>query len=376
MKITVKLYSLILLSFIVLSCVTRPCGVNAYAASKKLDISAKSASLMLCDSSEVVFSKNADIPLPMASTTKIMTAVVAIESCDIDKNISVHADAVGVEGSSAYLTAGENMTMKDLLHALMLQSANDAAVAIAYEISGGIESFAELMNAKAKKLGLVSTQFSNPHGLDSDEHFTTASELARLASYAMKVPLFREIVSTERYVTGNGRVFVNHNKMLNLYDGAVGVKTGFTKRSGRCLVSAAERNGLLAVAVTLNAHDDWNDHKKMLDFCFASYETVTLAEIGQISVDIPCVGGNKSTVHCTNLDSVRLTLPKGSEVSTTIEADRYYPAPVKVGDALATAKLYSSGQLIATIPLYAESEVKVNEGRLSLLDRILRLLGR
>ncbi len=376
MKFTVKLYSLILLSFIVLSSVIRPFGVNADAASKKLNLSAESASLVLCDSGKVIFSKNADIPLPMASTTKIMTAVVAIESCDVDKTVSVHADAVGTEGSSAYLTECESMTMKDLLYALMLQSANDAAVAIAYEIGGSIESFAELMNAKAEKLGLVSTQFANPHGLDSDEHYTTASELACLASYAMKNPLFREIVSTERYVTENGRVFVNHNKMLNLYEGAVGVKTGFTKRSGRCLVSAAERDGLLAVAVTLNAPDDWNDHKKMLDFCFESYETVTLAEIGQLSVDIPCVGGNKSTVHCSNLDSLRLTLPKGSEVSTTIEADRYYPAPVNAGDALATAKFYSSGELIAAIPLYAESDVKVNEGKLSLLDRILRLLGR
>ena len=374
MKFIARSCFLLLLSFICLSYAARVFSVSA--DDKVLSLSAESASLILCDSDKVIFSKKDELPLPMASTTKIMTAIVAIESCNVDKYVKVHDDAVGTEGSSAYLTAGETMTVKDLLYALMLQSANDAAVAIAYEVGGGIDGFADLMNAKAHAIGLVTTHFSNPHGLDSEDHYTTAAELAKLASYAMKNSLFREIVSTERYVTESGRVFVNHNKLLDLYEGSIGVKTGFTKRSGRCLVSAAERDGLLAVAVTLNAPDDWNDHMKMLDYCFDNYDYVTLAEEGQFAVDIPCVGGNKSTVRCSNSEGIKICLPKDSEFSTTIEADRYFPAPVMAGDALAMAKFYSEGELIAAIPLYAEHDVGVKEGKLSLIDRILRLIGR
>jgi len=341
-----------------------------------LSVSAESAVLMLCQNGQVIFSKNADTRLPMASTTKIMTAIVAIENSDIDSTVYVHKDAVGIEGSSAYLTEAEKLTMRELLYALMLQSANDAAVAIAYAVGGDIDCFVEMMNVKASSLGLRSTHFENPHGLDAEEHYTTASDLARIASYALENETFREIVSTERYVTSSGKVFVNHNKMLTLYDGAIGVKTGFTKRCGRCLVSAAEREGLIAVAVTLNAPDDWEDHTKMLDYSFSAYEYKTLADDGEIAVELPCVSGDRSTVVCMNLESVRVCLPKGSLITTTIEADRYYPAPAKKGDALATAKFYSEGELIAVVPLFARGDVKEKTGRLPLLDRILRFMGK
>lgn len=341
-----------------------------------LSVSAESAVLMLCQNGEVIFSKNADTRLPMASTTKIMTAIVAIENSDIDSTVNVHKDAVGTEGSSAYLTDDEKLTMRELLYALMLQSANDAAVAIAYEVGGSIEAFAEMMNEKAAKLGLKATHFENPHGLDAEEHYTTASDLARIASYALENGTFREIVSTKRYVTESGKVFENHNKMLTLYDGAIGVKTGFTKRCGRCLVSAAERDGLIAVAVTLNAPNDWEDHTKMLDYSFAAYEYVALADEGELTVEIPCISGSRATVVCENNETVSVCLPKGSSVTTTIEADRYYPAPINKGDALATAKFYSEGELIAAVPLFAKYDVKEEVGKLSLLDRILKIIGK
>ena len=341
-----------------------------------LNLSAESAALIVCNNDELIYSKNAECVLPMASTTKIMTALVALESMRLDEVVEVHENAVATEGSSAYLTVGETLPMKDLIYALMLQSANDAAEAIAYAVAGGIDEFASLMNDKAKSLGLLATNFANPHGLDSDGHYTTAADLAKLATYAMKNAAFREIVSTERYVTENGRVFVNHNKLLKLYDGAVGVKTGYTKTSGRCLVSAAERDGIVAVAVTLNAPDDWNDHIKLLDYCFSNYEMVTLAEIGQFSVDIPCISGDQATVRCSNNEALEMCLPMDSLVSTTIEADRYFPAPIKKDDALATAKFYSEGELIASIPLYAEHEVNLKNGKLSLIDRILKLIGK
>lgn len=376
MKYAFRLFAFLLIATLLLESAAVYGSAEKNEDSENISVSAESAALLLCGKEEIVFSKNAMTPLPMASTTKIMTALIAIEVGDIDSPVQVNKEAVGIEGSSAYLTEGEELTMRELLYALMLQSANDAATAIAYEVGGSIEGFADLMNQKAEKLGLSSTHFENPHGLDSEGHFTTAEDLARLASYALKNETFREIVSTDRYVTEGGRLFVNHNKMLGIYDGAIGVKTGFTKRCGRCLVSAAERDGVTAVAVTLNAPDDWNDHKKMLDLCFANYESVTLAESNELTVELPCISGDRSTVVCSNDRKVTICLPKGASVSTTIEADRYYPAPVKKGDALATAKFYSEGELIAMIPLFAKYDVNEEVGKLSFLDRILRFIGR
>lgn len=376
MRIVLRSVSLLISVIYCIGCLSSAVVVNGEGDIAKMNLSAESAALILCNTEGMIFSKNASKRLPMASTTKIMTAVIAIENSDLDAMVEVHPDAVGIEGSSAYLAEGELLSMRELLYALLLQSANDAAVAIAFSVGGDVSGFSELMNEKASSLGLDNTHFENPHGLDAETHFTTAEDLARLTSYAMKNEAFREIVSTERFTTESGKVFVNHNKLLDRYDGAVGVKTGFTKRSGRCLVSAAERDGVLAVAVTLNASDDWNDHKKLLDYCFDAYENVTLAEAHKISIDLPCISGVSSTVRCSNVERLRLCLPKGTVFTITIEADRYYPAPVRTGDALATAKFYSEGELLASLPLFAEKDVNEKTGELSLLDRILRFLGR
>ena len=209
----------------------------------------------------------------MASTTKIMTALVAIESSPLDKNVMISDMAIGTEGSSLYLKKGEIMSMSDLLMGLMLRSANDAAAAIAYEISGSIEAFADKMNEKAASIGVTDTHFTNPHGLDDENHYTTAADLAIITAEALKNDTFLEIVSTEKCIIknfdGEARLLTNHNKLLSLYDGAIGVKTGFTKKSGRCLVGAAERDGMRLIAVTINAPDDWNDHEALFDFGFS-----------------------------------------------------------------------------------------------------------
>lgn len=238
-----------------------------------LSLSAKSAALYDPSTKSFLYTKNADTRLPMASTTKIMTALVAIERCPLEKEVLVADEAIGTEGSSLYLKKGEALTMGDLLMGLMLRSANDAAAAIAYEISGGIEAFSELMNEKASALGLVDTHFTNPHGLDDEDHYTTAKELALLSAAALENDTFRDIVSTKKCIIknadGEARLLINHNKMLGSYEGSIGVKTGFTKRSGRSLVSAAERGNVRLITVTINAPDDWRDHKTMLDYGFS-----------------------------------------------------------------------------------------------------------
>ncbi len=247
-------------------------GINAYAIAD----SAKSACVINSLTGDVVFSKNMNERLPMASTTKIMTAILAIELCDMDEVITVSRNAALQEGSSAYLREGSQLYMRDVLYGLMLNSGNDAAVAIAEHICGDEDSFVELMNEKAAEMGLRDTHFVTPNGLPDEEHFTTARELAQIAAFAMLFPEFREIVSTRTMQLNplnseETLYFSNHNKMLSLYEGANGVKTGFTKDAGRCLVSSAERDNMEFIAVTLNDANDWNDHIQMLDYAFSEH---------------------------------------------------------------------------------------------------------
>ncbi len=281
----------------------------------ELPLSAKSAVLIDASNGNILYSKNSSEKMEMASTTKIMTAIVAAENSDLKKTVKIAPEAVGVEGSSIYLREGEQFTVEELLYALLLQSANDAATAIAYAVAGGVEQFADMMNTKAQDLGLESTHFTNPHGLSDEDHYTTAYELALVAMCALENETVREIVSTYKKSLpidsdSTPRVLVNHNKMLKLYNGAIGVKTGFTKRAGRCLVSAAERDGLTLIAVTLNAPDDWRDHTQLLDFGFDTYESLLVAEPGEFSYALPVTGGKEDFVTLTNTDELRLTVPK------------------------------------------------------------------
>ncbi len=233
--------------------------------------SAMSACLYDIDTESFIVNKNMNEPLPMASTTKIMTALLAIEHCQLDTVISIPKEAAGVEGSSVYLKEGDLISIRDLLYSVLLQSANDAAQALAIYISGDTHSFADLMNKRASELGLLSTSFENPHGLDSENHYTTAHDLALLAAFAVKNEVFLKITSTFKYqfnIAEATRVLVNHNKLIKSYPDAYGVKTGYTRKSGRCLVSYASREGKNLICVTLNAPNDWSDHKNMLDYGF------------------------------------------------------------------------------------------------------------
>lgn len=325
-------------------------------------VSAHSAVLM-DQYGQVLYAQNADLRLPMASTTKIMTALVAIESGDIGRMIKIPAEAVGVEGSSAYLIAGEELSLLTLLYALMLESANDAAVAIAVTLDGSVEKFADRMNQKAAELGLSDTHFENPHGLDHETHYTTAKDLATLTVAALENETFAEIVSTVRYSApvklenGTLRLFVNHNRLLREYEGCIGVKTGFTKRCGRCLVSAAKRDGITLVAVTLNAPDDWRDHRAMLDWGFSVCAPVTVATAEELRYTLPVIGGESADLVCSSPDGVILQLPQGSAPRLRVELPRFVWGEVRAGDRIGQAVVTVNGREAASVPLYAESDV-------------------
>ena len=343
-------------------------------------LSAKSAILMEVESGTVVYEKNAHTRMPMASTTKIMTALVALELAAPDTVILVDGRAVGTEGSSIYLCEGEELTLEELLYALMLESANDAAVAIAIGVSGSEEAFVDALNTKATSLGLSDTHFANPHGLDAEAHYTTAYELAVIAREALQNPLLKTIVSTRKTTiphqnTDGVRLLVNHNKMLRLYDGCIGVKTGYTQKSGRCLVSAAEREGVTMIAVTIDSPDDWNDHTKLLDFGFSNYRSVELCP-ADFNLCLPVVGGKESYVTVGVTQSVSVTLPLGSGViEQIIECPRHIFAPIKEGDICGRMLFFCDTnndgiqETICEIPLIAKYSIEKYSPRLSLWQR-------
>ncbi len=342
-------------------------------------VSANSHCLMDADTGVVLSSKKPDVPLPMASTTKIMTCLVALEKADINTPVTVPKEAVGTEGSSVYLTAGEKMTLLDLLYAVMLESANDAAVAVAFAVSGGIEAFSELMNEKAKEIGMTNTHFVNPHGLPAEEHYSTSRDLAVLMCVALQNRQFAEISGTETKSipasNGKSRFLSNHNKLLRSYEDCIAGKTGFTKKAGRCLVTAAKRCGKTLVCTTLGAPDDWQDHKALFEFGFSQYSNQVLAGIGEISVSIPVVGGTVDSVTVENLDCLTLFLRSDERVTSFIELPPFVYAPVNEGDVLGEAVFCVDDQEAARLPLICKSDALQREIKLSfwqtLWNRIL-----
>ncbi len=247
---------------------------------------AKAAALIDVTSGRILFSQHGDEPLKIASLTKIMTAIVAIEQGRLDDKVSVSVRAAGKEGSSLYLKAGEKMTLRNLLYGMMLRSGNDAAVAIAEHVGGSVEGFAYLMNKKAEELGLANSHFANPHGLDQPDHYMSANDLAKLSAYSLSNPEFNKIVETRVKKAPNPHEswdykWVNKNKMLTMYEGADGVKTGYTKQALRTLVSSATRDGQQLAAVTLNDGNDWNDHQALLDYGFRHFPLQEIVRKGQ-----------------------------------------------------------------------------------------------
>ena len=236
--------------------------------------------VMEVDSRRVLFERNADTRLPMASTTKIVTAITTIERCgEMKRLVNIPDEAIGVEGSSVYLNKENSYTVEDLLYGLMLRSGNDCAVALAHYIAGGIDEFSIYMNRMAEKAGALNSQFVNPHGLPQENHYTTARDLTNITCYAMNNKLFKQIVSTKYY---QNKGWSNKNKMLSRYEGACGVKTGYTKQAGRCLVSAAQKNGMTLVCTLLNCPTTYERTTRLFDDIFESYQNYRLLQEGQL----------------------------------------------------------------------------------------------
>lgn len=251
--------------------------VPAFSNSMNAEADGVAEIAMELEGGQVFHSKNADKRLPMASTTKIMTALIVAEECDLGEVITVPDQAVGVEGSSIYLKKGEEISIKDLLYGLMLRSGNDAACALAIHHSGTVEKFVERMNERAREAGAEDTNFKNPSGLPDNEHYTTAKDLCNIARCAMKNPVFSEVVSTKNY-TGDFRLFTNKNKLLSSFEGANGVKTGYTEKAGRCLVSSAKRGNMDVVCVVLNCYDMFERSKAILDGCFEKFDVEIISK--------------------------------------------------------------------------------------------------
>lgn len=268
----------------------------ASATPSSVHTNAKASALIDVESGRILYSNNGDTSMRIASLTKIMTAIVAIEHGKLTDMVKVSKRAAGREGSSIYLQLGEEMSLSNMLYGLMLRSGNDAATAIAEHVGGSEDGFVHLMNEKAIFLGLTHSQFKNPHGLDEEGHYSSANDLAKLTAYALKNKVFKEIVSTKEKKVPNPHdswdyKYINKNKMLGMYEGADGVKTGYTKKALRCLVSSATREGQQLVAVTINDSDDWIDHRKMLDWGFQFYPLQQLVQRGEEIVGYPYAVG-------------------------------------------------------------------------------------
>jgi D-alanyl-D-alanine carboxypeptidase len=313
-------------------------------------VSAQSAILMDADTGRVLYEKDAHRRSLIASTTKIMTAVVVLEQCDLTDRVQVQPEAVGIEGSSMYLREGEILSVKELLYGLMLQSGNDAAVALAIYCGGTAEDFVSLMNDKAARLGLTDTHFGNPNGLDAPDNYATALDMARLTAYALQNQDFRTIVAAKTATAGD-RTLVNHNKLLWRYEGAIGVKTGYTREAGRILVSAAERDGRTLIAVTFNAPSDWNDHAALLDYGFMAFSVTDVVMAGQALGTAAVVGGTAETVSLVAADPVTAALAAEEQPEVRLFAPRMVYAPVRAGETAGYAEVWLGDRLLGTTAL-------------------------
>ena len=326
------------------------------------DGSPRSAILIEAKTGRVLYERNAHEPLPMASTTKIMTALVALENGNLNEPVTTGRNAFGVPGTSIYLSLGEQLPLIDMLYGLMLASGNDAAVAIAEHIGGDVDGFCKMMNERAEDIGCENTVFATPHGLPADNHHTTARDLALIAREAMQNPTFREIVSTQRASIpwaerDYDRILNNKNKLLSEYPGAIGVKTGYTKAAGRCLVFAAERDGLELIGVVLNCPNWFQEAEAILDRGFENWQMVSLLSKGETVRTIPVTNGVRASVRVVASDDVSAPVRVDAWPDLLIDLPETLDAGIKQGQAIGTARLRDAGQTLITVPLVAAESV-------------------
>lgn len=347
------------------------------------EVSAQSAVVLTADTGAVLFEKDGHTPRPVASTTKIMTALLALEAAQEqgDPLVDITQEMVAVEGSSMGLQAGDSISLTGLAAGMLLASGNDAANAAALYLEGSLESFAARMNQRAAALGMEDTHFVTPSGLDGVDaqglaHLSTAYDMALLARAALEDQAFRQLCSSPslavEFAEPVKRVtYTNHNKLLAQYQGCVGVKTGFTKEAGRCLVSAAERDGALLIAVTLNAPNDWQDHTALLDYGFSQVEPYQLAG-GDVRLTVPVVGSPEEAVSLRGSNGGEVTLPlgQGAQVERVVRVPKFLYAPVEAGEQVGEICWYLEGQLLGSAPLTAAGAAPLQEKAPSLWERL------
>ena len=351
-----------------------------YAKSQPIT-SAKSMVVLETTNNNILYSKNENEKLPMASTTKIITALTVLENCDdLDKKITIPLKATLVEGSSIYLKENEILSIRQLLYGLMLQSGNDAALALALELgNGSVDDFAILMNETIKKCGAENTNLVTPHGLDSKEHYTTAKDLALITSYALKNPIFKEIVSCKNYRIEESencskRIIINKNKLLNSLEGCIGVKTGYTSRAGRCLVTACERNGMQVVCVVLNCRPMFEESAELINKAFSEYNIYEILPPYKFITDVIVEDGKDRSLKLYNKNGFKVVSKKSdiNKYSIIYDYSKKVDAPIQKDQKLGEVQIYFDKTLIFKEDLCSIEKVdsiNTNDKIKSILDK-------
>ena len=344
------------------------------------NVTATSAIVMEASTGHVIYSRNPDKKMFPASTTKMMTLIMALENCKPNEIVTVSKNAFGVEGSTLFLETGDKIPLNELLCGMIMHSGNDAATAIAEHVDGDIKKFAEHMTKRAHELGANHTQFKNPHGLPDENHFTTAYDLALLAAHGYSLAGFEETVSAQekiyQWIHDPAKKLRSENQMLWLYRGGNGVKTGYTDAAGRCLVSAAKRDGIQLVAVVLDSYYMWNDSIALLDYGFANVGSETVIRDGEVVKVLPVVSGHKKTMAVKTSEKVVVPVFKNDRnFSVEYELPKVLSAPIKKGETVGTAHVILDGKEIATSNLVAaDSDMQKSFFKL-LLDNVKKLFG-
>ncbi len=372
MKCVEKVIAILISAVLVFVCFVQS-SVRAVSASAKAYV------LINADTLDILAAGNAHLRLPMASTTKIMTALLLAEQNTPDKEIVTTKEMVTVEGSSMGLTVGDRVSYYELLVGMLLPSGNDAANTAAISVAGSVDKFAELMNRKAQLIGMKNTHFVTPSGLDADEHYSTAYDMALLATEALKNEVIREIVSEEKITVTFGnppyqRTLYNHNKLLARYEYCIGIKTGFTKKSGRCLVSAAEKDGCRVVAVTLNDPNDWQDHERLLEYGLSCIEPIDVTKPLPFET-VSVVGGDCDRV---TVASAGFSCGGNNALADSVLAEyRLTPfvyAPVHAGQTVGSVEYYYNGRLLHKENIIALESVDIKVTKPSFFEKFANVL--
>lgn len=327
-------------------------------------LTARSAVVMDAVSGQILYERDMNARRFPASTTKIMTLIVALEHGNLDDVVTIGADAAGAEGSTLWLEKGDKISLRELLTGMMMHSGNDATIAVADHIAGSVPAFARMMTEKAQALGAKDTNFVNPNGLPDDNHYTTAHDLAVIASYGYSLPDFESIVNQQEisydWVKDPAKKLRNENQMLWLYRGSNGVKTGYTEKAGRCLVSAAKRDGMQLVAVVLDSVYMWNDSIALLDYGFAQATPETLVKAGEVVTKVDIADARQGQLELKAADSLVAAHQDGHTVKLEkkLEIPKEVVAPVKQGDVVGKVVCYCDGERKASVDLVAAEDVE------------------